>query len=73
MHRHDSDWSSLVAGLVFVAIGVTALVASRGRFADALVWIWPSALLGLGAALLLRSAGQDGPRDEIGAERGEDR
>jgi hypothetical protein len=73
MRRHDADWSALVAGLVFTAIGVTALVASRGRFADALVWVWPSALLGLGAALLLRSAGQDRSSDEVSTERGEDR
>ena len=73
MRRHDTDWGSLVAGLVFATIGVLALTISRQRFSDALGVIWSTALLGLGAALLLRSAREDRASDEVRAERGEDR
>ena len=72
--RHPADWSSFVAGVAFVAVGIIALSAGRDRFTDAVVWIWSGALLGLGVALLLRgSAGEHGPSNEIGAERGEAR
>jgi hypothetical protein len=78
MRRHAADWSSLIAGIVFASVGAIALAAGQDRFADGLVWIWSGVLLGLGAALLLRSAdrglgGQDGAGDEVGAEGSEDR
>ena len=73
MHRHETDWTALVSGAVFVAIGVVALALGQDRFSDGLPAIWATTFLGLGAALLLRSAREYGPRDEIGAERGEDR
>jgi len=73
MRRHDTDWGALASGLVFVTIGVLALTMSRERFSDALGVIWSATLLGLGAALLLRSASEDGAGDEVGAEGGQDR
>lgn len=50
MRRHDLDWVSLIAGLVFAALAVTYVVASltdatiNGRF------VWPGVLIALGAA-----------------------
>ena len=73
MRRHDTDWSALISGVVFVTIGVLALALGRERFSDGLGVLWSTALLGLGAALLVRSAREDRASDEIGAERGQDR
>ena len=71
--RHPADWSSFVAGVAFVAVGIIALSAGRDRFTDAVVWIWSGALLGLGVALLLRGSGSEhGPSDEVGPEGRED-
>jgi hypothetical protein len=75
--RHPADWSSLVAGLSFAAVGVFALVAGRESFSDAFPWVWSGLLLGLGIALLLRgtsgsSARKDCAGDEVHAERRED-
>ena len=71
--RHETDWSALVSGVVFVAIGVLALAIGRDRFGDSVPAVWSTALLGLGAALLVRSAREHGTSDEISAERSEDR
>ena len=80
MRRHKTDPSALVAGIVFMAVGLIALSASRSHLVDALGWIWSSVALGLGVALLVRprcdpapSAGEDRPGDEVSSERGEDR
>jgi hypothetical protein len=86
MRSHETDWTALVSGAVFVAIGLLALALGQDRFTDALPAVWATTFLGLGAALLLRSARaehglddrassarQYGSSDEIGAERGEDR
>ncbi len=81
MRRHRTDWSSLVVGLTFAAVGLFAVVASRHRVADAAGWLWSLTLLGLGVALVLRgtragrgcSGCEEGAGDEVGAERREDR
>ena len=50
MRRHDLDWISLIAGIVFTGIAVIYLVAGvadvdlDGRF------VWPVVLVALGAA-----------------------
>ena len=50
MRRHDLDWVSLIAGLVFLAFSVIYTVVSLtdtsidGRF------VWPIVLVALGAA-----------------------
>jgi hypothetical protein len=69
---HAADWSSFVAGVAFAAVGAIAVLAGGDRFTDAVVWIWSGLLLGLGVALLLRGSGQNGARDEVGAEGRED-
>ncbi|MCU0264521.1 MAG: hypothetical protein MUC45_00160 [Actinomycetia bacterium] len=55
MQRHDLDLTSLVAGLVFVAIAVAYLV---GALTDVRVdgaWVLPLGLIGLGVAGLAGS------------------
>lgn len=50
MERHDLDLTSLVAGLVFVALGIV-LAVDGADWADLdLRWMAPVLLLGLGAA-----------------------
>ena len=73
MQRHRTDFTALLAGLLFAGIGATELVAGSDRFADSLRWVWPTALLTIGVALLLRSGGEHRSSDEVGAESGEDR
>lgn len=75
MRRHETNLTGLAAGLVFLAIGGYGLSVSPDRLADALRWMWPLTLLGLGAALLIGSASSREHRagDEVSAERGEDR
>ena len=72
MRRHDLDLLSLLAGLLFVAVGVAALSVGREDLTDTLKWIWPATLLVLGVGLLVASARQNRPRDEVGPEGGED-
>ncbi len=51
MNRHRLDPLSLVAGALFVALGLAYLAGGRG--ADlAAVWGWPALAVGLGVALL---------------------
>ena len=73
MQRHRTDFTALLAGVLFAGIGATELIGGSDRFADSLRWVWPIALLPLGVALLLRSGGEHRSRDEVGAEGSEDR
>ena len=74
MRRHEANMTGLAAGLLFIAIGVFGLSVSPDRLADALRWLWPLTLLGLGVALLVgsMSAREHRTGNEVGAERGED-
>ena len=73
MHRHRTDFTALLAGLLFAGVGTTALAAGSDRFAESLRWVWPIVLLTLGVALLLRSGGEHRTGDEVGPEGSEDR
>jgi len=74
MRRHEPNYTGLIAGLLFIGIGGYALLAGPDRLGDALRWLWPILLLGLGTALLVGSSTREHrTRDEVGAERGEDR
>ena len=74
MRRHEVNFTRLASGLLFAGIGVFGLTVGPDRLADALRWLWPVTLLGLGVALLLgsSSAREHRTSDEVGAERGED-
>ena len=73
MQRHEANLTGLLSGLLFIGIGVYTLAAGADRVGDALRWLWPVMLLGLGVALLVGpSARQHRSGDEVGAERGED-
>ena len=73
MRRHDPNFTGLLSGLLFIGLGVYALAVGPDRLGDALRWVWPITLLGLGVALLFSSSSQQRARNEIGAERSEDR
>ncbi len=50
MRRHELDLTSLVAGLVFVAIAVVYLVAEVADLHVSAGWVLPLGLIGLGLA-----------------------
>ena len=72
MRRHSANLTALLAGLLFIGVGGYALAVGPDRLGDALRWVWPIMLLGLGVALLAGSSSQNRSRDEIGSERSED-
>jgi hypothetical protein len=75
MRRHETNLTALVAGLVFLGIGIYGMAVTPTHLADNLRWLWPVLLIGLGVALLLRpsrSRREDSTSDEVGPERGED-
>lgn len=51
--KHDLDPVSLIAGIVFLAIGVPALFDQFTLSLLQLEWLWPLLLIGLGAGLLV--------------------
>lgn len=58
MRRHAIDVTSLVAGLVFVAIGVTYLVGVATDVRIEWRWVLPLALIGLGLLGLASTVNQ---------------
>jgi hypothetical protein len=72
--RHDVDIMSLIAGLVFVAVGVAYLLSAMDVIEVEAKWVVPLALIGLGVAglagsLLRMSRGQ---RTDLGTQPGPD-
>jgi protein-S-isoprenylcysteine O-methyltransferase Ste14 len=55
VRRHRADLTSLLAGLVFVVIGVVYLVASQNGTRPDPAWVLALGFLGLGAAGLIGS------------------
>ncbi|MEY2453471.1 MAG: hypothetical protein QOD92_3045 [Acidimicrobiaceae bacterium] len=72
MRRHDANVTGLVSGLLFIGVGIYGLSVGSDQLADALRWLWPITLLGLGVALLAGSSRQHSSRDEVRAEPRED-
>ena len=60
MERHDLDVVSLVAGLLFVALGATFLLDELDVLDLQLRWVWPSLLIALGIAGLVTSRPRGG-------------
>lgn len=52
--REQPNPGAVVAGVLFIAIGVMSLVDHAGVNFDAR-WVWPFLLIGLGVAGLVRS------------------
>jgi cytochrome c-type biogenesis protein CcmH/NrfF len=50
MNRHDLDWFSLLAGLLFGALGVTFLLKSLSTWSANVAWVFPVVLIVLGIA-----------------------
>lgn len=50
MRSHETDWTSLIAGLTFLAIGVTYLVATTTHGTIDSRWMVATVLVGLGGA-----------------------
>lgn len=55
MKRHDTDFVSLVAGVLFLGVAVTYLVAAGADYDVDLRWFGPALLIGLGLAGLAGS------------------
>jgi len=58
MRRHPFDILSFVAGALFVALGIAFLV-THGDVVEDAHWLWPAALLTLGAAGLASTLRRD--------------
>lgn len=73
MQRHELNVTSFLIGVLFAGLGAFALTVGPDHLQNALRWIWPITLLGLGGALLVGSSAREHrARDEVRAERGED-
>ena len=59
MRRHSANLTGLLSGLLFIGVGAYALTVGPDRLGDALRWVWPIILLGLGVALLTGSSVHD--------------
>jgi cell wall-active antibiotic response 4TMS protein YvqF len=64
--RHDLDLTSLIAGLLFVALGLVFLSDRTGLIDLDVRWIWPSLLMGLGIAGLASGWGRGDEREGRG-------
>lgn len=64
MTRHETDWGSLIAGLLFVILGLTFATTGRGDWGIDAIWLLPVVAIGLGIAGVVRaltSARRDRP------------
>lgn len=52
MRPHRLDPTSLIAGFLFVGLGLVFLSDQAGTIDLEVRWIWPALLIGLGIALL---------------------
>jgi cell wall-active antibiotic response 4TMS protein YvqF len=55
MFRREPNPGAIVAGLLFIALGVVFLVDRAGGIDLDARWVWPVLLIGLGVAGLVRS------------------
>ncbi|MFC4563088.1 hypothetical protein ACFO4E_14580 [Nocardiopsis mangrovi] len=64
MSRHETDWGSLIAGLLFIVLGAAFVISGTTDWGFDAVWIVPVLAIGLGIAGVARAlAGSRGPDD----------
>lgn len=55
MSRRKTDWSSLIAGLLFVGLGLAFVVRGTTNWGFDALWILPVLAIGLGIAGVARA------------------
>ncbi|WP_052810007.1 hypothetical protein [Streptomonospora alba] len=55
MRRRRTDWGSLIAGMLFIALGAGFIVAGPSRWGLDAVWTVPVLAVGLGVAGIARA------------------
>ncbi|WP_067970189.1 hypothetical protein [Nocardiopsis trehalosi] len=64
MSRHETDWGSLVAGLLFVLLGAAFVVSGTTDWGFDAVWVLPVLAIGLGVAGVARALAASRDTDE---------
>lgn len=55
MRRRRTDWGSLIAGILFIALGAAFIIAGPSRWGLDAVWTVPVLAVGLGVAGIARA------------------
>lgn len=55
MSRHKTDWGTLIAGLLFVGLGLAFVVRGTPNWGFDALWILPVLAIGLGIAGVARA------------------
>lgn len=63
MPTHRTDWGSLLAGLLFLALGVAFVVRGSTAWDFEALWVLPVLALGLGVAGIVRTVSRQRERD----------
>lgn len=61
MEQRDLDTTALVAGALFVILGILFLFERVGFLVIRAAYVWPLVLIGLGVVVLLGGSGRRGP------------
>jgi hypothetical protein len=75
MKRHDPDWFSLAAGLLFTVLGIVFAVAAANDWAPDGRWVASGTLIALGAggiAASVAASRREQERHALAAERTDD-
>ncbi|MFC3999865.1 hypothetical protein ACFOVU_28385 [Nocardiopsis sediminis] len=55
MSRHKTDWGSLIAGLLFIALGAAFVISGSTDWGFDAVWVLPVLAIGVGTAGVARA------------------
>ncbi|CAM3841735.1 hypothetical protein GCM10009799_18860 [Nocardiopsis rhodophaea] len=69
MRRRKTDWGSLIAGLLFVGLGVAFVVGHQTDWGFDPIWVLPILTIGLGVAGLARALSRPGEPGEARDDR----
>ncbi|GAA4907306.1 hypothetical protein [Streptomonospora salina] len=72
MRRRRTDWGSLVAGVLFIALGAAFIVAGPSRWGLDALWAVPVLAVGLGVAGIARALAASRKRRELPEGDGRD-